>query len=86
MADELVEAEEHTELVRATELGHYLRLREPGEEFQIPKRLFAAQWMEYVVPEIDSVSTPADPPQIIENQDVPDPTLEAVTKKKGKKE
>lgn len=34
--------------VRATQPGHYKRLRKAGETFSIPEKLFSSTWMEKV--------------------------------------
>lgn len=47
--------------VRATQPGHYKRLRKAGETFNVPEKLFSKTWMEKVDPKKSRDSEKKEP-------------------------
>jgi hypothetical protein len=56
-------------LVKATRRGFYVKLREPGQEFDVPDALFSARWMKRV-----SVTEQAEvPAEVVVAPETPEP-------------
>lgn len=66
--------------VIATQVGFYVKLRKPGDEFDVPERAFSAKWMKRV--EESKAEAPAEVPAAPVVEPVEAPAVEPVVKKR----